>query len=194
MQQITDHIDADYLQQAAPRPLAPTLMLEVLGNRLFERPLSAILHPLFVTSIAALLVLLALRLPAYFIILPLALVTGRLILASYRVWRRAWADLSLLRNGLVLRAHIMKLRPNCTLSGEINGALLDCAIAVAPRRTYVGSLWIADGNEALRLLHQGRLQVICLPQTPGTWRVVEPIRSDVRYDRVGPTVAIPTDA
>lgn len=193
MEQINEHVDASYLQQATPRPLTLDVLLNICGSRLLERPLQTFLHPLFVVSIAALLVLVALRLPRIYLVLPLVLVTGMLVLAGYRVARQAWADLRLLRHGLLLRAHIMKLRPNRTLAGEIEGALLDCAIAVAPRRTYIGSVWIADGNEALRLSRLGRLQVICLPRTPGTWRVVDPIRSEVRYDRVGPTVTIPTD-
>jgi hypothetical protein len=57
----------------------------------------------------------------------------------------------------------------------------------------VGSIWVADGIEAARLARQGRVEVICLPRTPGTWRLIEEIRSDVRYDRVGPMAQIPQD-
>jgi len=85
------------------------------------------------------------------------------------------------------------MRPHRNVLGEIDGALLDCAIVVAPRRTYVGSIWVADGIEAARLARQGRVEVICLPRTPGTWRLIEEIRSDVRYDRVGPMAQIPQD-
>ena len=77
--------------------------------------------------------------------------------------------------------------------GEIDGALLACAIPVKPARTYVGSIWLADGHEALRLMHQGQLDVICLPRAPGTWRVIEPVQSQIRYDRVGPIPDIPRD-
>jgi len=30
-----------------------------------------------------------------------------------------------------------------------------------------------------------------LPRTPGTWRVIEPVRAEIRYDRQGPMQAIP---
>ena len=77
--------------------------------------------------------------------------------------------------------------------GTIDGALLDCAIPVAPRRTYVGSIWLANGAEAQRLKHQGRVEVICLPRTPGTWRVIEDVKSDIRYDRMGAIQQIPRE-
>jgi hypothetical protein len=35
--------------------------------------------------------------------------------------------------------------------------------------------------------------VICLPRAPGTWRVVEDLHSEVRYDRSGPIVHVPED-
>lgn len=194
MQQVSDHVDAVYLQQPPPRPLSPIMLVNLLGDHMFERPLRTVLHPLFVVSFVVLIMLLALRVQVAWIALPLGVVVGMLFFSGSRILRHVWEDVRLLRKGMIIRAHILKLRANHTLAGEINGALLDCAIPMAARRTYVGSIWLADGNEAQRLLRQGRLQVICLPQTPGTWRVIEPIQSDVRYDRVGPSVAIPPDA
>ena len=88
---------------------------------------------------------------------------------------------------------MLGLRPYRTTLGAIDGALLDCAIPVAPRRTYVGSLWLANGAEALRIERQGRVEVICLPRTPGTWRVIEDVKSDIRYDRMGPIQQLPRD-
>jgi hypothetical protein len=70
---------------------------------------------------------------------------------------------------------------------------LDCAIVVVPRRTYVGSIWFADGLEAARLSNRGRVEVICLPHAPGTWRLIEDVKSDVRYERIGPAQSIPQE-
>ncbi|MBC8160562.1 MAG: hypothetical protein H7Z42_05010 [Roseiflexaceae bacterium] len=193
MQQVRDYVDDDFLQQSTPRPLTLEIALGVLGEHLLARPTQTVLHPLFVLSLAAIFALLLFRAPSFLLALPLGLVTGMLIIGAYRVWLRAWEDIRLLRDGLVVRAHILKLRPNRTLAGDIDGALIDCAIALTPRRTYVGSIWLVDGHEALRLLRQGRLAVLCLPRTPGTWRVLDPIASEVRYERVGPPVAIPQD-
>ncbi|HRC77881.1 MAG TPA: hypothetical protein PLO33_19510, partial [Kouleothrix sp.] len=124
-------------------------------------------------------------------VLPIAIQLG---LAFRRIWRRVHDDLTLLRNGLTIRAHVLRLRPHRAPTGELEGALLDCAIPVAPRRTYMGSIWLSDGEEARRLANQGRLAVLCLPRTPGTWRILETINADVRYDRMGPMQAIPSDA
>ena len=46
--------------------------------------------------------------------------------------------------------------------GEIDGAILACEIDVAPRRSYVGSVWLSDGTEALRLLGSQRIDVAVL--------------------------------
>jgi hypothetical protein len=35
--------------------------------------------------------------------------------------------------------------------------------------------------------------VICLPRTPGTWRLTEDVTSEIRYDRMAPPPAIPQD-
>ena len=113
--------------------------------------------------------------------------------ATRHLWRVVSEEIALLRRGLIVKAHILKLQPHRTITGEIDGALLACAIPVKPARTYVGSIWLADGHEALRLMHQGQLDVICLPRAPGTWRVIEPVQSQIRYDRVGPIPDIPRD-
>ena len=39
-----------------------------------------------------------------------------------------------------------------------------------------------------------RLWVLSLPRTPGTWRVIEDVKSDIRYDRAGPLQQIPQEA
>lgn len=193
MQQVNQYVDDAFLQQNTPRPIPPMLLAEIFFSYVFERPSRTMLHPLFIINSAALIATLVLGLPLYVLVLPLAVIMGMLLLGGYRVGRRVWNNLRLLRHGLILRAHIRKLRPNRTLMGQIDGAVLDCAIVVAPRRTYIGSIWIADGNEALRLLHQGRLQVLCLPYAPGTWRVVEQVHSELSYERVGPMAYIPPD-
>ncbi|HJZ46216.1 MAG TPA: hypothetical protein VKE41_03585, partial [Roseiflexaceae bacterium] len=126
-------------------------------------------------------------------LVPVLIIVFRLAIDARQIWRHVSDDLALLRNGLTIRAHVLGLRPYRTTLGAIDGALLDCAIPVAPRRTYVGSIWLADGAEALRLERQGRLEVICLPRTPGTWRVIEDVKSDIRYDRLGPIQQIPRD-
>ena len=193
MQRVTEQVDAAYLQQAPPRTLSPAVMANLLSDHIFERPLKAFLDPVIIAAIIALLVLFALRASSAIRLVPVLLIVIRLLISAGYLWQHIRDDLALLRNGLTVRAHVLGLRPHRTTLGAINGALLDCAIPVAPRRTYVGSIWLASGAEALRLKQQGRVEVICLPRTPGTWRVIEDVKSDIRYDRVGAIQPIPRE-
>jgi hypothetical protein len=193
MQRVTEQVDAAYLQQPPPRRLSPSLIVKLLSDHIFVRPLKLLFDPVVIASIVALLILFGLRASTLMRLVPALVIVIRLLIGAWQVWRHASEDLALLRNGLTLRAHVLGLRPYRTTLGAIDGALLDCAIPVAPRRTYVGSIWLASGTEALRLERQGRVEVICLPRTPGTWRVIEAVKSDIRYDRMGPIQQIPRD-
>ncbi|MBK9712141.1 MAG: hypothetical protein IPO81_12600 [Kouleothrix sp.] len=193
MQPVTEQVDAAYLEQPPPRPIPLPVALNVLADHTFEQPIRIFLNPWLIAGVLALLLLFILHASPALRLIPVIVVLGRLVIAARQIWRRVRDDLALLRSGLTIRAHVLRLRPHRTTTGEINGALLDCAIPVAPRRTYVGSVWVADGAEAVRLAHQGRVQVICLPRTPGTWRVIEQIQSEIRYDRMGPMQQIPPD-
>jgi hypothetical protein len=193
MQWVTEQVDAAYLQQSPPRSLSPAIVANLLSDHIFERPLKAFLDPIIIAAIITLLILFALRASTTIRLVPVLLIVVRLLISARYLWRHVRDDLALLRNGLTVRAHVLGLRPHRTTMGAINGALLDCAIPVAPRRTYVGSIWLANGAEALRLTRQGRVEVICLPRTPGTWRVIEDVKSDIRYDRMGAIQQIPRD-
>ena len=191
MQRVTEQVDVAYLQQSPPRRLSPTVVANLLSDHVFERPLKAFLDPLIIACIITLVALFALRANTAIRLVPVLLIVIRLLINTRYLWRHIRDDLALLRNGLMVRAHVLGLRPHRTTMGAINGALLDCAIPVAPRRTYVGSIWLANGAEATRLKLQGRVEVICLPRTPGTWRVIEDVKSDIRYDRMGAIQQIP---
>ena len=193
MQRVTEQVDAAYLQQSPPRPLSPAIMANLISDHIFERPLKLFLDPLIIASIILLVILFALRASTAIRLVPVLLIVIRLLLCARQLWRHISDDLALLREGLTLRAHVLGMRPHRTVVGAIDGALLDCAIPVAPRRTYVGSIWLANGAEAMRLKLQGRVEVICLPRTPGTWRVIEDVKSDIRYDRMGTIQQIPRE-
>jgi hypothetical protein len=194
MQRVTDQVDATYLEQAPPRPVPPGVVLNLLSDHIFERPLRSLLNPLLITGVIVLVALFVLRASPLLRLLPLALIVGWMVSEARQIWRQTQEDMALLRNGLTIRAHVLRLRPHRATSGAIEGAMLDCAIPIAPRRTYVGSIWLSSGAEAVRLARQGRVEVICLPRTPGTWRVIEDVKSDIRYDRMGPMQEIPHEA
>jgi hypothetical protein len=191
MQRVTEQVDAAYLQQPPPRRLTSAMIVNLLSDHVFERPLKAFLDPVIIASVIVLLVLFALRASTALRLVPVLIIVIRLVIDARQIWRRVSDDLALLRNGLTIRAHVLGVRAHRTTMGAIDGALLDCAIPVAPRRTYVGSIWLSNGAEALRLQRQGRVEVLCLPRTPGTWRVIENVKSDIRYDRMGPIQQIP---
>jgi hypothetical protein len=194
MQRVTEQVDAAYLEQAPPRPLQPMVILNLFNDHIFDRPLQTFLDPVLIASVIVLILLFVMRSSTVLRLAPLLLIIFRLIINARRIWRLASEDLALLRDGLTIRAHVLRLRPHRTTMGDIDGALLDCAIPVAPRRTYVGSIWLSDSAEALRLARAGRVDVLCLPRTPGTWRVIEDVKSNIRYDRIGPMKRIPQDA
>jgi len=194
MQRVTEQVDSTYLQQTPPRPLSPTVMANLLSDYIFERPFKLFFDPVIIASILVLILLFVLRASTAIRLLPVLLIIIRLLFSARHLWLHVSDELALLRNGLTLRAHILGLRPHRTTMGAIDGALLDCAIPVAPRRTYVGSIWLANSTEALRLMRQGRVEVICLPRTPGTWRVIEDVKSDIRYDRMGAIQQLPREA
>ncbi len=194
MRRVTEQVDRSYLDQAPPRPLPPGVIVNLLNDYALERSLRTFLNPVLIGCVIVLIGLYALRAPPVVRAVPVAVILAQTALAARRLWRRVRDDLALLRDGLAVRAHILRLRPFRGITGAIEGALLDCAIPVGPRRTYMGSIWLADGDEALRLANQGRLLVLCLPLTPGTWRVIEEVQSDIRYDRMGPMQTIPPDS
>ncbi|MFO7170920.1 MAG: hypothetical protein DIU80_023065 [Chloroflexota bacterium] len=193
MARVTELVDAAYLSREPPRPFPTAALPDLIGATLLERPLRALLDPLLLVSVGLVLLLVAAR--AHWLLLapPLALGAWRVFAAASRVWRQLRDELALLRYGQIVRAHVLRLRPHRTLLGEIDGALLYCAIPVAPRRTYVGRVWLSDGTEALRLARAGRVKVICLPRTPGTWRIIEDLQSEVRYDHREPSPPLPEE-
>ena len=193
MPRVTEQLDAAYLDQPPPRPIPLPLMLNVLSDHVFAQPLRSLFNLWVIGGALALGALFALGASPALRLIPALMIVAPLVGVARQIWRRAADDLALLRSGLTVRAHVLKLRAHRTTAGDIDGALVDCAIPVAPRRTYMGSIWVADGAEAMRLKRQGRVEVICLPHTPGTWRVIEQLKSEVRYDRMGSMQPIPHD-
>lgn len=191
MPHVIEQVDRTYLLQPSPRPLPLGISFRLLLVNLLARPLSVLLDPLLLLSLAVLIALTLFGAPVVLWVVPVFIVLVRLLAAAAHTFQRVWDDLSLLRNGKILRAHVLKVRPYRDTSGTIQGVLLDCAIPISPRRTHIGSVWLSDGVEALKLAQLGRVEVVCLTRAPGTWRVIEDVRSEVRYERMGTMPDIP---
>jgi hypothetical protein len=193
VQRVNERVSPDYLELEPPRPFPSDALPDLAIDHLVRPALRQLLNPL--TGIAmVVLVLVVIFQPRWYLLLPIILLIGvRAWPGTLRVIQQMSDEISLLRYGLIVRAHVLRIRPHRTILGEIDGAHLDCAIAVAPRRTYIGSVWLSDGAEAVQIARNGRVLVLCLPRTPGSWRVVEALQSDIQYDRMGPMQPIPTD-
>jgi hypothetical protein len=98
------------------------------------------------------------------------------------MYRNVREDYRLLRHGLVVSAHVIGLRPCRSATGRPMGAYLDCAIPITRQRTSVGSVWLPDTTEAVRLSAAGRIPVICLARAPGTWRLRHSDGAHLRYE------------
>jgi hypothetical protein len=83
---------------------------------------------------------------------------------------------------MVTYAHVMGVRTCRDAGGATSGAYVDCVIPIARRRTSVGSVWMPDVSEAIRIGQAGRLNVICLPRSPGAWRLREGAGQHLRYE------------
>lgn len=193
MQHVNERVSASYLELPAPRPFPSDALLDLLIDHLLRPALRKLIDPVVAPALLAIMALSFLRASGWLVALVAVIIAARLAGGVRRVYGRIQDEVALLRHGLTVRAHVMHLRPYRTILGEIAGARLDCAIPVAPRRTYIGSIWLSDGTEAVEIAKRGRLTVICLPRTPGTWRVVERLSSEIRYDRMGPIERIPSD-
>jgi hypothetical protein len=193
MQPIIERVNPAYFDLATPRPFPYEALPNLVIDHLLRPAARRLLAPVIVIGIVLIVVAQALRLPWYVGALAYVLVASQLLRGIERAVQRMRDELALMRYGLAVSAHVLRLRPYRTVLGELDGARLECAIAVAPRRTYIGSIWLSDGAEAVEIMAAGRLRVICLPRTPGAWRVIDPLRSEIRYDRFGPIQKIPDD-
>lgn len=170
---LVDLIDPALLQQPPPRRLPLMLLPNLLGEYLIEMPLRAYFDRvvMFILAGAVLMALLDVGRWAW-IALSVILVL-RLGVLIWNVSRRAQEDMMLLRQGLIIQAYVLRARPGVADRYRPGGCYLDCAMPIGPQRTSIGSIWLADINEAQCLFKQGRIRVICLPRAPGTWRLIE---------------------
>ena len=101
MQRVTDQVDLGYLEQAPPRTVSLGVMLNLLSDRIFERPLRSWLSPVLITGVVVLVILFVLRASPLLRLLPLALIVGWMASEARRIWRQTHDDITLLSNGLL---------------------------------------------------------------------------------------------
>jgi hypothetical protein len=187
MQNIVEQTDTNYIDQPPPRPMPYAALFDSINDHLFSQGIRPFLDPLTVVGTLALVIGMMVSFSNW-ILFPIALlVITRVGIGLSWLYERVWAEIVLLRYGIQSHAQLTRLRPHRGLHGDIDGVLLDYSIAVTPRRTYIGSFWVANSTEALRMMRQGHIRVLCLPTAPAYWRINEPIDSEIRYDRMAPS-------
>lgn len=174
MPDILDLVEPETLEGPPPRRLPAFFLLNLLGEHLLERPLWTFLNPLVILCLVAAVVLTALGAPTLVSLALLGLIIIRLLRPFSRLYRDVREDYLLIRYGLIVTAHVIGVRTMRTPLGDTAGAYLDCAIPLNRQRTSVGSIWVGDTGEAMRLSAAGKLRVICLPRAPGSWRLYRP--------------------
>jgi len=182
---VLDLVEPAVLDQPPPRRLPALFLLNLLGEYLLERPLRSYLDPYLLTGLAAALVMAVLRVGPLLWLLLLSLLGLRVGRAVWRISRDVREDYLLLRDGLVVNAHVMRVRPSHDAHGHAAGAYVDCVIPLGARRSSVGTVWLPDPAEAERLSRAGRLAVIALPRSPGAWRLRYDDGPHLRYEPAG---------
>jgi hypothetical protein len=180
----TPQIDIALLDSPPPRSLPPTLIADLLGDRLLERPMRSYADPLLIGAIVAALAFALLRVPVWLAWAIAGLGVLRIALLAWSILGPSLDDLWLLRYGVLVDAQVTKLRQAGTPGTTNQGAFLDCSLAISPNRSTVCSVWVADSNEAARMASQKHLLAIGLPRAPGAWRLLETRSSELRYNPV----------
>lgn len=182
MPDILDLVDRDLLEQPPPRSLPALFVPNLIGEYLLERPAHAYLDLYLIAGLCAAVAMLILQ-PSPLLWLPLLLLLVlRLGGPAGRLFRNVREDYLLLRHGVVVQAHILGVRPCREGAGNPGGAYLDCVIPVTSKRSSVGSVWMPDTADALRIGAAGRVPVICLARAPGTWRLRDGDGPHLRYE------------
>ncbi len=179
---IIEQVNPTLLQQPPPRALPPLLLPNLLGEYLIELPLSVYLNPVLLGSIVAALAMTVLEIGLPLWIILVLILTAHIGMGIWKLGCRIYADMKLIKYGIITRARILRCRLHTGPANKPGGAFLDCAISIGRNRTLVSSVWLADSAEALCLAEEGWLPVICLPRAPGTWRLLHHTKSEVYYD------------
>jgi hypothetical protein len=170
------------LEQSPPRRLPRFFVPNLIGEYLLERPLRTYLDPFVLGWLFGMVALIVVGVPSTVFVAMIVVLAARLLGPCLRLWRHVRDDYLLLRDGLLIKAHVLGVRPALANGKNAPGAYLDCAITISDRRISVGSVWLPDAAEALRLSAAGRVAVICMARAPGAWRLCDGDCAQRRYE------------
>lgn len=182
MPDVLDLVDRELLDYSPPRRLPFFFLPNLIGEYLLERPLRTYLDPFAIGGLAGLALLLIMRAHPLLWVALVGLLALHLSGPCWQLLRAVWEDYLLLRDGVVLHAHVLGVRPCRDGTSNAAGAYVDFAIPITRQRTSVGSVWMPDASDALRVGAAGRVPVICLARAPGTWRLRDGDGPHLRYE------------
>lgn len=171
MPDVLDLVEPQLLEQRPPRRLPAFFLPNLIGEYLLERPARSYFDLYLLAGLCAGIVMLLVGAPPLFWIVLLLVLALRLNRPCWRLYRSVREDYLLLRYGMVVQAHVLGVRPCRDRAGNPTGAYLDCVIPLTRKRSSVGSVWMPDTAEALRIGAAGSVPVICLANAPGSWRL-----------------------
>lgn len=185
MPAVLDLVEPTVLEHQPPRRLPVFFLPNLIGEYLIERPMRSYLDPLVMAGFVAMIVLALIQAGPLLWVVLLSLLAIRIGRGAWRLFRDVYEDYLLMRYGVLVNAHVMSVRTCRNTHGDVAGAYVDCAIPLSRRRTSVGSVWLPDAAEAMRLSSQGSLPVICMARAPGAWRLRDGDGPHVRYQPAG---------
>lgn len=182
MPAVLDLVEPTVLDHQPPRRLPAFFLPNLIGEYLIERPLRTYLDPLVLAGCVGGIVMMILQVGPLLWIALISILAVRIGGGAWRMFRDVHEDYLLMRYGVLINAHVMGVRTCRNAHGDVAGAYVDCAIPLTRRRTSVGSVWLPDAAEAMRLGSIGRLPVICLARAPGAWRLRDGDGPHLRYE------------
>ncbi|NNJ10721.1 hypothetical protein EKD04_010305 [Chloroflexales bacterium ZM16-3] len=185
MPDVLNLVDHGLLNHTPPRRLPFFFLPNLIGEYLLERPPRFYLDPILISGIIASVMMIFLHAPAIFWLILGTILALRVVAVCWQIYRDVREDYLLMRYGIVTSAHVMGVRTCRDAGGALSGAYVDCVIPISQRRTSVGSVWMPDASEAMRIGQVGRLSVLCLTRSPGAWRLREGDGPHLRYEPAG---------
>jgi hypothetical protein len=179
---VLDLVDHGLLDDNPPRRLPFFFLPNLIGEYMLERPLSFYLDPIIITGVLAAAVMLFVSAAPILWLTLGAIIALRAVAVCWQIYRDVREDYLLMRFGVITSAHVMGVRTCRDAGGAMSGAYVDCVIPISRRRTSVGSVWMPDASEAIRIGKAGSLSVICLTRSPGAWRLREGDGPHLRYE------------
>jgi hypothetical protein len=110
MQPITERVSHDYFDQPSPRPFPYEALPNLIVDHLIRPGLRRLLAPLIVVGLLIVVGAELLHAPWYVSAVAYLLVATQLLRGIHHALRRMQDEIALMRYGLAVRAHVLRMR------------------------------------------------------------------------------------